>query len=170
MAKRQKKRAQQEAVAKKKKKAAAAAAKKKADSGNGEDKTAGVTTVSPEDEGNGKDKPKPTIVNPDYDAMPDTIEDPASMYRMALLDTQVAALQHKRNYLELHYNLQLQNTQKKMSTDLAAIDAEVKGIKKQYKEQKDYIEEKYGIALKSYNYNDETGVLTKQVPTGTEEE
>lgn len=167
MAKRPKKRAQLEAEAKKK--AAAAAEKKKADAGNGEDKTTGVTTQSPED-GNGKDKEKPTIVNPDYDAMPDTIEDPGNTFKMALLDTQAVALQNKRNYLELHYNLQLSNTQKKMATDLAEIDAELRNLKRQYKEQKDYIEEKYNIALRAYSYNDETGVLTKQTQTGVEEE
>jgi len=167
MAKRPKKRAQQEAVAKKKAQQVATAAKKKAASGNGEDKETSEQVQDPED-GNGKDKP--TIVNPDYDAMPDTIEDPGNTFKMALLDTQTAALQHKRNYLELSYNLQISNLQKKMAVDLKDIDNEVKSIKRQYKEQKDHIEGKYGISLRSYNYNDETGVLTKQVPTGTEEE
>ena len=168
MAKRPQKKAQQESEAKKKA-VAATVAKKKAATGNGKDKEASEQTQKPED-GNGKDKEKPTVVNPDYDAMPDTITDPGNTFRMALLDTQVAGLQHKRNYLELSYNLQISNTQKKMTQDLKDIDNEIKAIKRQYKEQKDFIEEKYGIALKSYNYNDETGILTKQVPTGVEEE
>lgn len=115
-----------------------------------------------------KDEEKPTVVNPDYDAMPDTIEDPGNTYRMALLDTQAASLQYKRNYLELSYNLQISNTQKKMVNELREIDAEIKDVQRQYKDQKDHIEAKYNIALKSYNYNDETGTLTKQVLTQEE--
>ncbi len=144
-------------------------AKKKNASGNGEDKAVKAATQAEKDGGNGEDK-KPTTVNPDYDAMPDEIADPGNTFKMALLDTQCVALQNKRKFAELNYNLQLANTQKKMAQELAEIDAELKRLKQKYIEQKEYIEEKHGIALKSYTYNDETGVLTKQIQMRVTEE
>jgi hypothetical protein len=146
---------------------------KKAQSGNGKDKTAESKTAeskTAESEtaeakagGNGKDE-KPTADNA-YDAMPDEVADPGSTFKMALLEAQRVALENKRAYLELNYNVQISNTQKKMHRELFDTDAEIKELARRHKAQKDYIEETYGIALKSYTYNDETGVLTKQALT-----
>lgn len=139
----------------------------KAQSGNGKDKAA----ESKADEnktagagGNGKDK-KPVTEEDAYAAMPDEVSDPGSTFKMALLDAQRTALANKRAFLELNFNLQISNTQKKMHQALFDLDAEIKELARRYKEQKDYIEETYGVALKSYTYNDETGVLTKQALT-----
>jgi hypothetical protein len=144
---------------------------KKAQSGNGKDKTAeSKTSESKTSEsetaeakagGNGKDK-KPDVEEDAYAAMPNEVSDPGSVFKMALLEAQRVALENKRAFLELNFNLQISNTQKKMHQALFDIDAEVKELARRHKEQKDYIEETYGIALKSYTYNDETGVLTKQ--------
>jgi hypothetical protein len=131
---------------------------KKTDGGNGKDKEPVVPKKA--DSGNGKDE-KPTADNA-YDAMPNEVTDPGSTFKMALLDAQRVALENKRAFLELNFNVQISNTQKKMHQSLFDIDAEIKDLKRRYKAQKDYIEETYGIALKSYTYNDETGVLTKQ--------
>jgi len=114
-------------------------------------------------------EPKATVVNEAYDAMPDIVNDPAKTFRMALLDTQRIALENKRNFTELSHSVMLQNTQKKMAHELATLDAEIRTVKQAYADQKAEIEKTYHISLRSYNYNDETGVLTKQTPTGTEE-
>lgn len=161
MAKRSKKveeKKEEKAEVKAEEKAEVKVEEKKAEGGNGEDKSAGTLA-----------EPKATVVSPDYDAMPDEVEDPANVYRMALLETRRTALQNKRLYLELHYNNQMASIRKKMSDDFARIDGEIKELKKAHTVQRDYIESKHGIALKSYNYNDETGVLTKEIPTGAEE-
>jgi len=104
---------------------------------------------------------EPTVESTGYAAMPDEITDPGNTFKMALLDAQKAALQNKRQFTELNYNVMISNTQKKMSLELATLDAEIKSLERRYKDQKDYIEETHKIALKSYNYDDETGILTK---------
>ena len=139
---------------------------KKAESGNGEDRTAGSKTAESKTAeakagGNGEDK-KPDTDENVYAAMPDEVSDPGSTFKMVLLETQRVALENKRAFLELNFNVQISNTQKKMHQTLFDIDAEIKELTRRHKEQKDYIEEMYGISLKSYTYNDETGVLTKQ--------
>ena len=122
--------------------------------------------------GNGKDTSgeleaslpdKPIVsVNPAYDAMPNTIEDPGNVFRMAYLDARLSAITNKRLFMEKHYNEQMGAIKQKRDFDLATLDADVVNARKQLQDQKERIEEQYGIALKSYTYEDTTGVLVKQ--------
>jgi len=47
------------------------------------------------------------------------------------------------------------------------LQRQVRETERKIKEHRDYIEQKHGISLRSYNYDDETGVLKKQVQTET---
>jgi hypothetical protein len=107
-------------------------------------------------------EPSAINVNPRYDEMPDTIEDPAAVFRMAMLDMKRAAIHNKLAVV-------VQEHEKRVAAAVAARDnairetkAELQDAERQFIEQKQNIEKTYGIALRSYNYNDETGVLTKQ--------
>lgn len=97
-----------------------------------------------------------------FEKMPEKVEDSANVFKMVMLENQIVALDNKRRYLELNYNVQLETIRKKMAVELRDLDAALKDLRAQHKNQKDYIESTHSIALKSYNYNDETGVLTKQ--------
>jgi len=101
-------------------------------------------------------------INPLYDAMPNEIQDPGNVFRMAYLDTRIIAITNKRMFLEKHYNEQMSSIKARRDLDLATMDAEIIDAKKQARDQRENIEKQYGISLKSYTYEDTTGVLVKQ--------
>lgn len=107
--------------------------------------------------------------SPKKPPMPDVVDDPGATFKMALFDAQMAALQNKRKYLELNYTMQMSNMQKKMQRELQDIDTELSTLQVRYKQQKDYVEQKHGIALRAYTYNDESGILTRRSLAGVEE-
>lgn len=110
--------------------------------------------------------PKPSApsalnVNPAYDEMPDTIEDPAAVFKMAMLDMKRAAINNKLAVVVQEHEKRVKAAVAAQKHDIDQVKAELKEAERQFIIQKQYIEKTYGIALRAYTYNDETGVLTK---------
>lgn len=112
------------------------------------------------------ENPKPTEpsaakVNPMYDEMPDTIEDPGNVFRMAMLDMKRAAVNNKLAFVAQDQEKKVLAAVNERDRVLREVKAELREAEREFTEQKQFIEEKYGIALRAYTYNDKTGVLTK---------
>lgn len=110
--------------------------------------------------------PRPAVpsaisVNPDYDAMPDTIEDPASVFRMAMLDMKRAAINNKLAVVVQEHEKRVKAAVDAQKRDIEQCKVELREAEQQFVEQKQAIEQQYGITLRAYTYNDDTGVLTK---------
>jgi len=113
------------------------------------------------------EKPKPEekselSVNDRYDQMPDRIEDPMAVMRMALLDMTCVAANNKLAYVVKDQQERVTSAVRTQNNAIRECKAELEAAQQSLKELKDTIEATYGIALRSYTYNDETGVLTKQ--------
>jgi len=107
-------------------------------------------------------EPSVVNVNPDYDEMPDTIEDPAAVYRMAMLDMKRVAVNNKLAVVAMEQERKVAAAVRARDNELKEVKAELRDAERQFIEQKQSIEKTYGIALRAYTYNDETGTLTKQ--------
>ncbi len=107
-------------------------------------------------------EPTAVNVNSAYDEMPDTIEDPAAVYKMAMLDMKRVAVNNKLAFVAMEQERKVAAAVRERDTVLREVKAELRDAERQYIAQKDAIETQYGIALRAYTYNDETGVLTKQ--------
>lgn len=128
-----------------------------------------VTAVKPEapkkvatPENTKPPEPSAVQVNPAYDEMPDEINDPASVYRMAMLDMRRAAINNKLAFVAQDQERRVQAAVRERDRIINEVKAELREAEAAFIAQKQFIEEKYHIALKSYTYNDETGVLKKQ--------
>ena len=108
------------------------------------------------------DVPSAMKVNPMYDEMPDEINDPANVYKMAMLDMRRAAINNKLAFVAQDQERKVAAAVAERARILNEVKAELREAEQQFIEQKQFIENKYHIALKSYTYNDETGVLKKQ--------
>lgn len=106
-------------------------------------------------------EPSALNVNPAYDAMPDTIEDPAAVFKMAMLDMKRAALNNKLAVVVQEHAKRVAAAVAAQKHDIEQVKMELKEAEQQFFGQKQHIEKTYGIALRAYTYNDETGVLTK---------
>lgn len=100
-------------------------------------------------------------VNPSYDSMPDEIEDPASVFRMAMLDERRQSMAHKLAVVISEHEKRVKAALDAQKRDIAQVKMELKDAEAQLRAQKEHIEEQYGIALRAYTYNDETGLLKK---------
>lgn len=107
-------------------------------------------------------EPTAVNVNSAYDEMPDTIEDPAAVYKMAMLDMKRVAVSNKLAFVAMEQEKKVVSAVRERDVALKTIKAELREAESQFIAQKSAIETQYGIALRSYTYNDETGVLTKQ--------
>lgn len=106
-------------------------------------------------------EPSAISVNPSYDSMPDTIEDPAAVFKMAMLDMKRAAIHNKLAVVAQEHEKRVKAAVDAQKRDIEQVKMELREAEQQHKAQKDHIEQTYGIALRCYTYNDETGVLTK---------
>lgn len=111
--------------------------------------------------------PKPTEpsavnVNPMYDEMPDEIDDPANVFKMAMLDMKRVAVNNKLAFVAQDQEKKVFAAAQERDRVLSSVKAELRDTESLFVEQKQYIETKYGISLRSYTYNDETGILKKQ--------
>ena len=112
------------------------------------------------------EKPKPEgesalKVNPSYDEMPDEIADPGAVFRMAYLDEKKAKLENQLALNAVEYQRRIDEAMRAKNTALQEIKNEIRRAEELIKAHKDAIEAQYGIALRAYNYDDETGVLKK---------
>jgi hypothetical protein len=111
--------------------------------------------------------PKPELEKPiaitKFDAMPNEIDDPSLVFKMAFLDsdcTRISAqIVNQKNEFEAKMTALRNNYQTAINT----LTSQHRTTSQRLKEHKDYIEEKYNIALKSYTFDDETGKLKKIV-------
>lgn len=101
-------------------------------------------------------------VNPSYDAMPDEIDDPANVFKLAMLDQKRQSVMHKLAVVAQEHEKRVKAAVDAQKRDLDKVKAELREVENALRVQKGYLEEKYGIALRSYTYNDETGILKKQ--------
>jgi len=101
--------------------------------------------------------------------MPDTVEDPAAVFRMAMLDMKRVAVNNKLAFVAVEQEKKVQTAVNERDRALNQVKAELAEAERELLAQKTAIEEQYGIALRSYTYNDETGVLTKQAFLDAEE-
>jgi hypothetical protein len=108
------------------------------------------------------DVPSAVNVNPSYDAMPDEIDDPANVFKMAMLDMKKAAVTNKLAIVAQEHEKRVKAAEDARKSDLNKVKAELREVENAFRMQKEFIERKYNIALRSYTYNDETGVLKKQ--------
>lgn len=116
--------------------------------------------------GNGEDKDPPKEhVNDKYDAMPNEIEDPGAVFKLAFLDSERGRLQTQALLVKQEGDQNIKAMQIQYQTTLNELQRQIRVVEAKIKEHKDYIEKKHGVALRSYNYDDETGVLKKQVQT-----
>ena len=93
---------------------------------------------------------------------PNEINDPANVYKMAMLDMRRAAINNKLAFVAQDQERKVVAAVAERARILNEVKAELREAEQQFIEQKQFIENKYHIALKSYTYNDETGVLKKQ--------
>ncbi|RLC88635.1 MAG: hypothetical protein DRJ03_01815 [Chloroflexi bacterium] len=107
-------------------------------------------------------EPSVVAVNEAYDRMPDTIEDPAAVFRMAMLDMKRVAVNNKLAFVAMEQEKKVQSVVLERDRALKQVKAELADAERELLAQKEAIEAQYGIVLRSYTYNDETGVLTKQ--------
>jgi len=121
--------------------------------------------VSTEEGGNGKDPPPTTHVNEVYDAMPNEIEDPGAVFKLAFLDSERGRLQTRALLVKQEGDQNIKAMQIQYQNAINELQKQIREVDTKIKEHRDYIEAKHGIALRSYNYDDETGVLKKQVQT-----
>ncbi len=126
-------------------------------------KTATPTNPKPEE-------PSAISVNEAYDRMPDTIDDPAAVFRMAMLDMKRVAVNNKLAFVAQDQEKKVQAAMRERDNVLKEVKAELRVAEAEHLHQKKAIEAQYGIALRSYTYNDETGVLTKEALPDEEEE
>lgn len=114
----------------------------------------------------GKKEDSPlTHVNDSYDAMPNEIEDPAAVFKLAFLDAERGRLQTQALLAKQEGDQNIKAMQIQYQTTINELQRQIREIEIKIKEHRDYIEKKYNIALRSYNYDDETGVLRKQLTT-----
>lgn len=106
-------------------------------------------------------EPSAISVNPMYDEMPDEIDDPANVFKLAMLEMKIAAIQNKLAFATQDQRQKVLAAQEEQARVLRQIKMELQNAKDLFIAQKNYLEEKYGIALRAYTYNDETGLLTK---------
>jgi hypothetical protein len=115
-------------------------------------------------------EPSAVQVNPMYDEMPDEIDDPANVYRMAMLDMRRAAIHNKLAFIAQDQERKVQAAVRERDRLINEAKIELREAEAAFIAQKQFIEEKYHIALRSYTYNDETGVLKKQAIFEKEDE
>lgn len=106
-------------------------------------------------------EPSAVSVNDTYDQMPDTIEDPASVFKMGMLEMKRIAINNKLAVVVQEHERRVAAAVAEQKRAIQEVKAELHEAERQYIEQKQAIEKQYGIALRAYTYNDETGVLTK---------
>lgn len=133
------------------------------------------TRADPNNGGNGKDTSAAVDdravenVNPSYDAMPNEIEDPGKVFRMAWLDSRLQTVRTQIQLVIKTFDERLRDITTRKTNDVLTLQAQERELVQALKDQRDELEKQYGIALKSYNYDDITGVLKKQVITPTPE-
>lgn len=116
--------------------------------------------------GNGEDKDPPKEhVNDKYDAMPNEIEDPGAVFKLAFLDSERGRLQTQALLVKQEGDQNIKAMQLQYQNAINELQRQIREVDAKIKEHRDHIEAKHGIALRSYNYDDETGVLKKQVQT-----
>lgn len=107
------------------------------------------------------EQPKEDII-PGFDKMPEQIDDPTQVFRMAYLETKIIAMNNKLALLIREFDTKLQALAKQKQDTIVGIKTQLEGMQREYTGQKQYIEEKHGIALSCYTYDDVSGILTKQ--------
>jgi len=107
------------------------------------------------------ESPKPDDEKSLFDQMPDVVEDPINVFKLAMLDAQHQAALLKRDKDNLEIQTQLRNIQIRQNQLVQENNAAIKKTEMMIKQQCDYLEEKHGLVLKYYTHNDVTGVLTK---------
>ena len=107
-------------------------------------------------------EPSAIHVNPMYDQMPDKIEDPGAVFKLAYLDMKQVAANNKLAFVAQEYALKIQALERERNNEINNLKAEMQRIKDARRVAKEEIEKQYNIALRSYSYDDVTGVLTKQ--------
>jgi len=115
-------------------------------------------------------EPSKLSVTPSYDQMPDTVEDPAAVFKMAMLEMKRIAVNNKLAVVAQEHEKRVQMAVLERDNALKKVKAELRDAEEQHRVQKQAIEKQYGIALRVYTYNDETGVLTKRGLEELEEE
>jgi hypothetical protein len=94
--------------------------------------------------------------------MPDEIDDPANVFKLAFLDMSLQSKQHQMVNVLRELQVKAEAITAQHNKAKRDYELEIKDLRQQVKNQRDYIEEKHKIALRSYTYDDVTGVLTKQ--------
>ena len=117
--------------------------------------------------GNGKEPPPTAHVNDAYDAMPNEIEDAGAVFKLAFLDAERGRLHTQTLLVKQEGEANIKAMQIQYQNAVNELQRQVRETERKIKEHRDYIEQKHGISLRSYNYDDETGVLKKQVQTET---
>lgn len=107
----------------------------------------------------------PAHVNAAYDAMPNEIEDAGAVFKLAFLDAERGRLQTQALLVKQEGDQNIKAMQLQYQTAINELQRQIREFDTKLKEHRDYIEQKYGIALRSYTYDDETGLLKKQIQT-----
>ena len=120
--------------------------------------------------GNDKEPPPAAHVNDAYDAMPNEIEDAGAVFKMAFLDAERGRLHTQALLVKQEGEANIKAMHIQYQNAVNALQMQIKVADQRLREHKEYIEQKHGIALRSYTYDDETGVLKKQIQTEPEPE
>lgn len=96
-----------------------------------------------------------------YDRMPDTVEDPVSVFKMCLYEEKCKSLEFEKVAKLAHLDNEIRNLQAARNNTMLECDRALRQAHARMMSFKDFIEEKHDLVLKCYTYNDETGVLTK---------
>jgi hypothetical protein len=93
--------------------------------------------------------------------MPDEVDDPAMVFKMAFLDMKLQATKHQMGLVLRDLQQKAEAIAQQHNKTKSDFEAAIKALSQQVKDQHYYIESKHGIALRSYTYDDETGILRK---------
>ena len=109
------------------------------------------------------DQPPPTEVPPirQVSDMPNSVVDKEAVYLLGLLDYKVKHAIADRDLKMVQIDTQLRNLQLKKQNTARECDAAIHKAKTQFGIHRHVIEEKYGLNLEFYNYDDMTGELVK---------
>ena len=108
------------------------------------------------------DVPSAVKVNPMYDEMPDEVSDPGAVFKLAFLDMHRQEIINRLAVVVQEFEKRTVALARDRNTAIETVKAELREAEQKLKAHKDTIEAQYGLALKSYTYDDETGVLKKQ--------
>lgn len=89
----------------------------------------------------------------------DVIEDPAVVFKLCMLESDMEKMQLKQQVVASQANVQISEIIKRRDNDLAGLKIAFDRVKARHTQLREQVEEKYGIPRGAYTYDDELGTI-----------